>query len=702
MAKLEFYRQQVVPRISTPSGRGLAGVGAQGAQAAEAIARGFTTLGQAVERRNQEVEKAKEDEAAIDASSRAIRIQSRWLEKSQQLEKEAVDKDEIDGYTARAQQEYRKIVDEEAGQVSSERARSWLLKQSESFGLNVQEGSMRWEAGARLTKNANKAEQSFQEGRLIVAAKPQDYERVRDSIALDYAILPKDKGEKAWAQARSSLALDAALAAMSANPNNIKSELKSDPGKSKLSFINDLDKDDRDQLTAQTDAKIEQLRRERERQQALRRQELNERVQNAAALASIGQDPGNIIPQRDFVAAGLTKEDYENYKADYQLFPFMNSIANMPLDQAAAEVEKLRPTSATGAKDAVRRYKTAVQGLNNIAEQRANDPATFMLQNSPLLRQAYEDMTTASTARAGRSGVVAPEEIAASQSRAAKKYAELAKIEAQRLGIQNPRILPNNVAASIVSNTYSDGASILAEKQKWGNSWGLVYPQIANDLPAGAAIASAGMSPENARRLIELSALKKDQLNDLLPSGVSPGEVEDKIRSITEDLDNSWKGLIGAPSTMVKIRGSIYALAADYVKSDGVDGAVEKAYNQVVGERYNFPMFSGSPIRVPVNVRINDATLESSLEIAKYKVQRELGESIVATGSYWQTSEDDDGVILMYNSAPVDLRTDEEKKKRAPERPAFYTWEQLRNMVATREERERLGEFRTLIGRGIK
>jgi len=45
MAKLEFYRQQVVPRIATPSTRGLAAVGAQAAETAEAIARGATAFG---------------------------------------------------------------------------------------------------------------------------------------------------------------------------------------------------------------------------------------------------------------------------------------------------------------------------------------------------------------------------------------------------------------------------------------------------------------------------------------------------------------------------------------------------------------------------------------------------------------------------------------------------------------------------------
>lgn len=46
MAKLEFYRQQVVPRIATPSARGLAAVGTQAAEAAEAVARGAQAFGQ--------------------------------------------------------------------------------------------------------------------------------------------------------------------------------------------------------------------------------------------------------------------------------------------------------------------------------------------------------------------------------------------------------------------------------------------------------------------------------------------------------------------------------------------------------------------------------------------------------------------------------------------------------------------------------
>jgi hypothetical protein len=46
MAKLEFYRQQVVPRIATPSARGLAAVGTQAAETAEAVARGAQAFAQ--------------------------------------------------------------------------------------------------------------------------------------------------------------------------------------------------------------------------------------------------------------------------------------------------------------------------------------------------------------------------------------------------------------------------------------------------------------------------------------------------------------------------------------------------------------------------------------------------------------------------------------------------------------------------------
>lgn len=46
MAKLEFYRRQVVPRIATPSTRGLAAVGTQAIETAEAVARGAQAFGQ--------------------------------------------------------------------------------------------------------------------------------------------------------------------------------------------------------------------------------------------------------------------------------------------------------------------------------------------------------------------------------------------------------------------------------------------------------------------------------------------------------------------------------------------------------------------------------------------------------------------------------------------------------------------------------
>jgi len=675
MAKLEFYRQQVVPRISTPSGRGLAAVGTQAADTAEAIARGAVAAGKLIGERNREIEKRKEDEAAIDASSRAISIKSRWLEKSRQLEQEALAKpDELDDYTNRALNAYREIADDEVNQAKSDRARAWLREQADSFGLNVQDGSLRWQANAKVDRDITKAEQSFESGRLIVSAKPQDYEAVKKDVGLQFAILPVDKREKAWAKARSNLALDAALSSMRANPAAIQKELKAEPGKSTFAFINDLDQDDRNRLSAQTEAELEQIKREQERRRAELRDVLRDDVANQTALMSIGVVPQNPIPRSRFIAAGMG-DDYDSYSETLKLAPMMNSLANMNRQSAIAKIESLKPKTEKGAADAVKRYDFALRNYTNIVKQQEDDPGAFLIQNSPSLRSAYEAIGSAQTPEAAMS--------------AAQNYGRLAVTEARNIGIQNPAILPKNVADDIVARVYGrsqddkslvGSAVILAERQKWGKYWPNVFAQVAKELPGSAAVIGAGMRQKPADRLIELSALSEKDLNALLPSGKAPKDVRDKVNDVMTDVFASFQGQSGDGSMIAMLEDAAYRLAVDYVRAGkSVNDAADLAYSEVVGERYVFAEIEDSMIRVPRQSAMANRVLREGLTIARNNAVKDLGYSRIRD-AYWQTLPSDDRVALMYDREPVLDKSGN---------PVIYTWEQLRNMPETLKEKIR-------------
>jgi hypothetical protein len=693
MAKLEFYRQQVIPRIATPSSRGIAAAGAQATQTAEALIQAVSTVGEVAKRRSLEIEKAKEDEAAIDAASRAINIKAKWAETSAALEKEAIDKDQLDGFTSRARKAYDDIVSQEVSGAKTNRSRAWLNQRASEYGINVFESSLRWEANSKINRDITKAEQSFESGRLIVSAKPQDYEAVRNDVGLQFAILPADKRERAWAKARSNLALDAALSSMRANPTAIQKELKSDPGKSKFAFINDLDQDDRNRLSTQTEAEIEQIKREQERRRAELRDVLRDDVANQTALMSVGVVPQNPIPRSRFVAAGMG-DDYDSYSETFKLAPMMNSLANVNRQSAIAKIESLKPTTEKGAADAVKRYDFALRNYTNIVKQQEDDPGAFLIQNSPSLRSAYEAISSAQTPEAAMS--------------AAQNYGRLAVTEARNIGIQNPAILPKNVADDIVARVYGrsqddkslvGSAVILAERQKWGKYWPNVFAQVAKELPGSAAVIGAGMRQKPADRLIELSALSEKDLNALLPSGKAPKDVRDRVNDVMTDVFASFQGQSGDGSMIAMLEDAAYRLAVDYVRAGkSVNDAADLAYSEVVGERYVFAEIEDSMIRVPKQSAMSNSVLRTGLTTAKNAAVKELGFSRLRD-AYWQTLPSDDRVALMYDNEPV---LDNSGRRGRPGKPVIYTWEELRNIDETLKERERRGEFLTPVARGIK
>jgi hypothetical protein len=668
MAKIQFYRQRITPQVIAPDVSGLSRIRSGAAEA-------FGAIGEAAETIGREMTRRREDEAAIDASARAVSLKSNWLTQSQKLEAEALEKGELDGYTDRALSSYQEMVAKEIQQAKSPRARAWLQGQADAFGLNIQQNSMRWEATAKVNRDIALANTSFDQARQVVNSQPENYVATRDDLALQYARLPPEKGAEAWMGARQRLAYDASLGALRANPNAVNEALKKEPGKSGIPYIDDLGADERLQLQAKTETELEQIKREQERVRAERRAALNDRVQNQVALASVGLMPDTLISRTEFVAAGMGDE-YNNYSESMRLVPLMNSLANMNRADALAEIEKLKPTQEAGAAQAVKRYEYAVKNYEGIVKRQETDPGAFLIEHSPSLRSAYEAMNTAQTPEAMQSAAI--------------RYGTLAVTEAQKIGIQNPAILPKNAAEDLVSRVYAtsskDGslvgsAVILAEREKWGPFWPNIFAQVAKDLPGSSAVIGAGMREKSANRLIELSALSEKDLNALLPSNKAPKDVRDEVNNVMTDIFASMYGQQGDAAMIAMLEDSAYRLAIDYVRAGkSVSDAAELAYSEVVGERYVLSEFEDSIIRIPTQSAMSNDVLSTALRIAK-------SDFIEATGftrardAYWQTLPSDDRVVLMYNREPV---LDQQGV------PVTYTWEQLRNMTATRRETVRL------------
>lgn len=377
MAKLEFYRQQTTPRVIAPDVGGLGRIQSGFGQAAEAIARGAAAAGQLVEQRNLEIEKRREDEAAIDASARAVSIKSKWIERSRALEAEAAEKGELDGYVDRARKAYDEIVAEELKGAKSENASNWLRQRSNEYALNVVDSATRWEANAKVNRDVNLAGEALDQARQIVGANSNDYASARDDLALQYARLPADKRAEAWAAARQRLAYDAGFGELRRNPRAIDKALQAEPGKSGVAYIDELGADERLQLRAQTDSELRRLEAEAKARQAERREVLRERIADQSALLSAGYTVDRPISRTEFAAAGMG-EDY----ADYQESLRIGSVASGMVGMSSKEIqdllakEKPAPTEA-GFAGRSKRYDALLQSAKTIVTERTTDPIQF-------------------------------------------------------------------------------------------------------------------------------------------------------------------------------------------------------------------------------------------------------------------------------------------------------------------------------------
>jgi hypothetical protein len=377
MAKLEFYRQQTTPRVIAPDVGGLGRIQSGLAQTGEAIARGAVAAGQLIERRNLEIEKRKEDEAAIDASARAVAIKSKWMTRSQELEREAAERGEFEGFTDLARTAYDEIVSEELKQTKSESANAWLRQRADEYSLNVFDGASRWEAQRKVERDVNLVGQSLDQARQIVGSKPQDYAATRDDLALQYARLPPEKRAEAWAAARQRLAYDAGFGAMRQNPRQIDQALKAEPGKSGIPYIDELGADERLQLRAQTDSELRRLEAEAKARQAERREVLRERISDQSALLSAGYGVSSPISRTEFVAAGMG-DQYADYQESLRIGTVASSMVGMDSKQITELLAKEKPApTETGFAERNKRYQLLLNSAKTIVSERTADPIQF-------------------------------------------------------------------------------------------------------------------------------------------------------------------------------------------------------------------------------------------------------------------------------------------------------------------------------------
>ena len=379
MAKLEFYRQQTTPRVIAPDVGGLGRIQSGFAQAGEAIARGAVAAGQMIERRNLEVEKRREDEAAIDASAKSIELTSRWMQEEQALQQEAEAADDFETYADTAQERYNALVGEYLPNLKSDKARDWFAQRSGLQGLEVQNRSMQYQARSSVAKTVRVATQGADDARRVVLSDPSQYAPMASSLDLIAdRISDADAREKFRGQQKALLAQDAASTAIDKNPYAMRKALDKKKGETGYAFLDALDPDSIGPLKNEADRRIREIEAQRKAEQAKVREQLNQTIKDQEALLLAGYPVKNPLSRAQFAAGGLDAKAYAEYQESFRIGAMAASFAGMSPDQINSALQNEKPApDQEGFANRSARYNVLQKSAAQIITDRNKDPIQF-------------------------------------------------------------------------------------------------------------------------------------------------------------------------------------------------------------------------------------------------------------------------------------------------------------------------------------
>lgn len=353
-----------------------------------------------------------------------------------------------------------------------------------------------------------------------------------------------------------------------------------------------------------------------------------------------------------------------------------------------------REASDLSSVDGYQRNKAELQALQDAAKSietaLATDPARYVIQNVPAVEAAYNDMVDTMQSPTG------------DQQTAAKRYAAVAQAEIERLtGKPATNWLPASYLGAVSQQFSSqpeggeDAAQVVSGLQDlWGRQWPDVYRQLvqAEAIPPEAVMIGSGMAEGPAARLAEVSRVPLDELkkgladSDTRDVRVDAGEALEDFRKVTQQYVGGEKQFSAAYSAVER-------LALSYMR-DGQDAgdAVDRAYNEVIGSRYEFyGSYFVPKEQDPDAVSSGAAAMQDKIEAVAGSLdvptdiqgvsddaRRAAYLSTLAAGGYWVTSPEQDGLTFMDpTGSAVTIGG----------KPLRLTWDQLRDDPAGQIER---------------
>lgn len=447
-----------------------------------------------------------------------------------------------------------------------------------------------------------------------------------------------------------------------------------DPAVDALSFTQRI------QLLQQADTMANQ-------QMSLAREQLKGKIQDFAAMASSGVaiPPESVPSVQELQTAHGDVEGLRIFNDDIKPMMELNGdlrrMSTMSLADRTTMLQSRAPAGGEGFADAQRRYAVMVQADGMLRKELETDPSAYAMKYSDTVKSAFDNLQK-----------VDANDMAA-KAAAARAYVTATMAEQKRIGVTSPVILPKSLTDNIVRQFYQQGegamnaATLIAQQSAlWGEHWPEVYGQMAKDLPSSALVIGTGLKPAVAELVARASTLKQTEIEE----GLARDEVKsmkEKVQANMTEFQVSLAQQPGGIQMFNVFNEQITKLATMYMRmGDAQDKASQKAYDDVVGSKYNFIENANNQAtnyRVPAEFDSNAVAKGADRALASLSMadlpafyDDRMRNSLLKQEGYWITDpRGERGLVLYANGAVV--------KNRAGQ-PIMKTWQELATMATPR------------------
>ncbi|WKL53079.1 hypothetical protein Q1W70_00295 [Pseudomonas kielensis] len=339
------------------------------------------------------------------------------------------------------------------------------------------------------------------------------------------------------------------------------------------------------------------------------------------------------------------------------------------------------PTVGEGFKEDNQLYQHLTSVGVSLMKQQQDDPAAYTVKYSPVVQKAF---------------AVAQEE---GTPEAYRAYANATVAEQQRLGVAQPKLLPDAAADQLAANFNlkvggGENAATMIEEQQalWGKDFPAVLQQVGNKLPAEAQVIATGLPKDLAERMASVANLKDADLNSALKKG-DADLVSSAVATELASFAASLSGQSGGIQTYTTMFDAAVKTAKSYVLQ-GMDTtkAAKRVADGMVNDKYDF----FKTYRVPKSLDTNAVSRGAEVALRGIKPDElmplpglagvtdeqnaaQLHDALLGAGQ-WVPTNDESGLALTLNGYRVRGKDGQ---------PIVKSWEELQQQGLTTPPRTR-------------